>query len=88
MIRVAFSSKGKTTFSFVKPNNLAAHYQKLLEEHLISFLENIKGENVIFMKDKTSIHEETSLKSNFKARNMAVIDWLPYFTDLNLIKNV
>ena len=63
-------------------------YTDLLEDVLISFLDDNMDENAIFQQDNASIHILTHTKSWFRAHNINVFDWPACSPDVNPIKNL
>ena len=62
-------------------------YQKILEEHLIPFAQEIYGQNWIFQQDNAPIHSSRPTKTWLKDKNIDFIHRPANSSDLNIIEN-
>lgn len=65
----------------------SAAYQRLLEDHLASFMNGI-GQGMVLQQDNAPIHVSKHMKAYFAQQNWKVSDWPAKSPDLNVIENV
>ena len=62
----------------------ARRYIEVIEEHLLSALEN----DTLYMQDNSQIHRAIIVQDWFAERDIDVLDWRPYSPDMNPIENL
>jgi transposase len=88
MIWGAFSAFGKLKIAFIETRLDSFGYQKVLEEHLLPFLNKFPAANHIFMQDNAAIHASRSTSDWLKNNNIETISWPSKSPDINPIENV
>ncbi|GBN91791.1 Transposable element Tc3 transposase [Araneus ventricosus] len=88
MVWVAFSFSGQVGLDFLNDRQNSPKYIETLENHLMSFAENIGGRNWEYQYDNASIHTSNAMKYYLNSKNVTVLEWPPMSPDLNPIENV
>lgn len=88
MVWGAFYDNGKLPICFVSGRMNSQYYINLLEEVLITFLDENNEEQLIFQQDNASIHASRQTKRWFEENNIEVLSWPPCSPDLNPIENL
>ena len=75
-------------FEFLKHGYSANSYLEVLEAEVTPWHQTL-DKGYVFMQDNVSIHKAEKVKDWFKAHGIdLIIDWPPYFPDLNPIEHV
>ncbi|GBM48361.1 Transposable element Tc3 transposase [Araneus ventricosus] len=84
MVWAAFGFNGQVGLAFLDGRQNSPEYIETLENHLMTFAENIGGRNWYYQQDDAPIHTNNYLNS----KNVTVLVWPPMNPDLNPIENV
>ena len=82
-----FSSNGKCILHFFKDNMTNSLYEEILVDYLPEFKGICKGDIKILM-DNHSVHKSMKSLLFYKEHKIKVIDFPPYYPDLNPIENI
>nr|CAD2203391.1 unnamed protein product [Meloidogyne enterolobii] len=88
MIWGSFSAFGKSSIAFIGTRLDSIGYQKVLQEHLIPFMNKYPSANQIFMQDNAAIHASRSTANWLASKNIRVLEWPARSPDLNPIENL
>ena len=86
----AISSRGKTSLYLYEQNMNTQNYLKVLEE-AIKEMKELKdiSRNVLFLQiDNARYHWSIEALEFYYENNIKIIDWPPYYPDLNPIENI
>ncbi|KAI5151319.1 hypothetical protein ENBRE01_2054 [Enteropsectra breve] len=88
MVWACFSFFKLSKIVFVDGTLNSNSYQNILEEYLISFIDELDSQNILFQQDNARPHVSISTKSWLEERGVECMDWPPYSPDLNPIENL
>ncbi|GBO05679.1 Transposable element Tc3 transposase [Araneus ventricosus] len=88
MVWVAFGFNGQVGLAFLDGRQNSPKYIGTLENHLMPFAENIRGQNWEYQHDNSPTHTSSATIKYLNSKNVTVLEWPPMISDLNPIENV
>lgn len=88
MVWGAFWHDGKLPICFITTRMNSKAYIELLEDVLISFLDEHSDEKFVFQQDNASIHASKETSTWFAEKNIEVLGWPACSPDCNPIENL
>jgi hypothetical protein len=88
MIWACFNFHGKSELAFVSGNQDQWEYQRHLNDCLLPFLDQFRGQNPVFQQDNARCHVARSTIDWLKDKNLEIMEWPAYSPDLNPIENL
>ena len=88
MVWAGISSFGRTQIAFVRGKMNSESYQAILENFLLTFLDQWPHLDHTFQQDNASVHVSASTCAWFQGRNLPLLDWPAKSPDFSPIENV
>lgn len=88
MVWAAFSVNGTTPICFLSTRMDSIKYAELLDEVLLTYLDDKNMNNAIFQQDNAPIHVSKYMEKWFSDKNLEKLDWPAKSPDLNPIENL
>lgn len=88
MVWGAFYYGGKLPICFITTRMNSKDYTEVLEDVLLTFLDEHSDEEFIFQQDNAAIHASRETTRWFAERNIEIMSWPPCSPDCNPIENL
>lgn len=88
MVWGAFSYECKLPICYVSTKMNSEMYIELLDDVLITYLDEAEDDDIIFQQDNASIHASKQTKAWFSDKNIKLLPWPACSPDCNPIENL
>ena len=87
MVWAAIAYNGRSRIVFLEGRQNSETYRRVLERHLMPFIDQIDGQTYVFQQDNCRIHTSNAMKTWFTDQNLDLLDWPSFSPDMNIIEN-
>lgn len=87
MVWGSITSDRNTNLAIIRNTINAERRLNILKTHILPFAQDAHDNSLTFMHHNAAIHRAYIFGAFFKENNIAEIDWLAKFQDLNFIEN-